>query len=145
MCAKLLQSHTTLCDTMDCSPPGSSVHGILQTRVMCRVTIPFSGGSFLPRDQTWVWSIQVDSLVSQPAGKPCMLYVCVLSHFSCVRLYVTLWTVACQALLSMSFSRQEYWSWLSCPPPGHLPITGIEITSPRSLALPGQFVTTSTT
>ena len=40
---------------------------------------------------------------------------------SCVRLFVTPWTVACQAPLSMGFSRQEYWSGLPCLPPGDLP------------------------
>ena len=40
-----------------------------------------------------------------------------LGHFSRVRLFETPWTVACQALLSMGFSRQEYWSGLPCPPP----------------------------
>ena len=39
---------------------------------------------------------------------------CVLSHFSCVWLFATLWTVACQAPLSMGFSRQEYWRGLPC-------------------------------
>ena len=48
-------------------------------------------------------------------------YTYVLSHFSCVQLFQILWTVACQAPLSMGFSRQEYWSGLSCPPPGDLP------------------------
>ena len=41
---------------------------------------------------------------------------CVLSRFSRVRLCATLWTAACQAPLSMRFSRQEYWSGLPCPP-----------------------------
>ena len=45
-------------------------------------------------------------------------YASVLSLFNRVRLYVTPWTVACQAPLSMEFSRQEYWSGLLCPPPG---------------------------
>ena len=49
-----------------------------------------------------------------------MVCVCILNHFSCVWLFVTLWTVACQALLSVEFSRQEYWSRLPCPPPGDL-------------------------
>ena len=40
-----------------------------------------------------------------------------LSHFSCVWFFVILWTVACQAPLSMGFSRQESWSRLPCPPP----------------------------
>ena len=41
-----------------------------------------------------------------------------LSH---IRLFVTPWIVACQALLSMGFSRREYWSGLPCPPPGDPP------------------------
>ena len=46
------------------------------------------------------------------------LHTCMLSHFSWVGLFVTLWTAAHQASLSMGFSRQEYWSGLLCPPPG---------------------------
>ena len=52
--------------------------------------------------------------------------VCVLSLFSCVQLFVTLWTAAHQAPLSMGFSRQEYWSGLPRPPPGELPDPGIK-------------------
>ena len=48
------------------------------------------------------------------------VHACVLSHFSCVRLCETPWTVAHQAPLSMGFSRQEYCSGLPCPPPGDL-------------------------
>ena len=46
---------------------------------------------------------------------------CVLRHFSRVRLFVTPWTAAPQALLAVGFSRQEHWSELPCPPPGVLP------------------------
>ena len=46
---------------------------------------------------------------------------CMLSYFSPVQLSATLWTAACQAPLSMRFSRQECWSWLPCSPPGDLP------------------------
>ena len=46
-----------------------------------------------------------------------------------------LWTVACQALLSMGFSSQEYWSGLPCPPPGDLPDPGIETVPPASPVL----------
>ena len=70
---------------------------------------------------------------------------CVLSHFSRVRLCVTLWTVARQAPLSMGCSRQEYWSGLPCPPPGDLPDPGIEPMSLTSPALAGEFFTTSAT
>ena len=52
----------------------------------------------------------------------CML--CVPSHFSCVLLFLTLWTIAHQAPLSIGFFKQEYWSGLSCPPPGDLPDLG---------------------
>ena len=45
----------------------------------------------------------------------------VLSHFSHVHLFVTLWTVTSQAPLSVGFSRQEYWSGLPCPPSRDLP------------------------
>ena len=55
-----------------------------------------------------------------------------VKSLSRVRLFVTLWTAAYQAPLSMGFSRQEYWSGLPCPPPGDLPNTGIK---PRLLYL----------
>ena len=51
---KVAQSCPTLCDPMDCSPPGSSVHGILQARKLEWVAIPFSKGSSQPRDGTQV-------------------------------------------------------------------------------------------
>ena len=47
-----------------CSPPGSSVQGILQARILEWVAIPFSRGSSWPRDRTWVPSLQADSLPS---------------------------------------------------------------------------------
>ena len=55
-----------------------------------------------------------------------IVHACMLSCFSRIWLFATLWTVACQAPLSMGFSRQEYWSVLPCPPPGDLPDPGIE-------------------
>ena len=70
--------------------------------------------------------------------------VCVLSRFSRGRLFVIPWTVACQAPLSMGFSRQEYWSGLPCPPPGDLPHPGIEPAF-KSPGLAGGFFTTSAT
>ena len=53
-----------------------------------------------------------------------MTHACTLSHFSRVQLFVTLWTLALQAPLSMRFSRKEYWSGLPCVSPG-------EYTGPR--------------
>ena len=66
---------------------------------------------------------------------------CVLSHFSRVQLFVIPWTVACQAPLSMGFSRQEQQSGLPFPPPGDLPDPGIEPESSVSPALVGFFTT----
>ena len=60
---------------------------------------------------------------------------CVLSRFSCFRLFVTLWTVVCLTPLSMRFSRQEYWSRLPCPPPGGLPDPGVESMTLRSTCI----------
>ena len=68
----------------------------------------------------------------------------VLSHLSLVLLFVTPWTVAHQALLSMGFSRQEYGSGLSFPSPEDFPGPGIEFVSLKSPALTGGFFTTST-
>ena len=51
------QSCLTLCDPMDYSPQGSSVHGILQARILEWVAFPFSRGSSPPRDRTWVSGI----------------------------------------------------------------------------------------
>ena len=53
-----------------------------------------------------------------------------VKSLSCVRLFVTPWTVARQASLSMGFSKQEYWSGLPFPPPGDLPDPGIKLWSP---------------
>ena len=144
---------------MDCSLPGSSIHGIFQTRILEWVAISFSRGSSWPRDWTQVsriagrlfttWATREIppklTLGSSKLAKnfllfhtqllhflyffknlwPCcplvgshfLVRVCMLSHFSHIRLFATLWTVAHQALLSMGFSRQEYWSGLPFPSP----------------------------
>ena len=63
-------------------------------------------------------------------------YYLVFSCFHCVWFFTTLYTVACQVLLSVGFSRQEYrqeyWSGLPCSPPGDLPNSGIKPASPVS-------------
>ena len=66
----------------------------------------------------------------------------VVSH---VRLFAAQWTVAHQAPPSMGFSRQEYWSGLPCPPPGHHPGPGIEPVTLMSPVLASWFFTTSAT
>ena len=61
-----------------------------------------------------------------------------LKSLSHVQLFATPWTVACQATLSIEFSRQEYWSGLPSPPPGDLPDPRTE---PAFPALAGRFFT----
>ena len=62
----------------------------------------------------------------------------IVYSISCVQLFATPWTVACQALLSMGYRRQEYWSVLLFLSSGDLPKSGIESTPP---AFPGGFFT----
>ena len=145
----------TLCDTMDCSLPGSSVHEILQARVPEWVAMPSSRGPSQSRDRTksLVFSeLQVDSLPLSHRGRLYDIimmdtchYACMLSCFSGVWLFVTLWTAARQAPLSVGFSRQEYGRGLPCPPPGDLPDPGIEPESLTSPVLAGRFFTTEAT
>ena len=68
-----------------------------------------------------------------------------LTRFSHVQLFATLWTVAHQAPLSMGFSRQEYWSGLPLPTPGDCPDPRTEPASLMSPALAARFFTTSAT
>ena len=81
--AKSLQSCPTLCNSIDGSPPGSPIPGVLQARTLEWVAISFSNA--------WKWKVKVKSL-------------------SGVRLFATPWTAAYQAPSPMGFSRQEYWS-----------------------------------
>ena len=87
---EVTESCPTLSDPMDCSLPGSSVHGIFQTRVLEWVAIAFSNA--------WKWKVKGKSL----------------SH---VQLSGTPWTAAHQAPPSMGFSRQEHWSGVPLPSP----------------------------
>ena len=98
-CYSVVKSCPTLCNPVNCSPPGSSVHGILQARKLEWVVISFSRGPSQPRDWAWVssfscigrwivyqqgspttwlhcinnYALQADSLLSEPPGKPLSL------------------------------------------------------------------------
>ena len=131
---------------MVCSLPGSSVHGILQARILEWVAISFSRGSsqwsnpghlhcrkilYHLSHQTLSFSTWI--LVYMPARKEYYRnYVSLLRCFSRVWLFAPLWTATCQVSQSMGFSRQEYWSELPCASSGGLPDLGIE---PMSSAL----------
>ena len=130
----------------------------------CRleVEITISQGQFLLRPLSWasghhmcppqssLWLVSPSLLTRTPVlkGPPhefnlmTCLYVCTLSR---VWLFVTPWTAACQAPLSMGFPRQEYWSGLPFPSPGDLPDPGIESVTLVSPALAGGFLTISAT
>ena len=105
--AKSLQSCPTLCDTIDGSPPGSPVPGILQARTLEWVAISFSNA--------WKWKGKMKSL-------------------SRVRLLATPWIAAHQAPPSIGFSRQEYWSGVPLPSP-NIYTTICKIDCQRELAL----------
>ena len=67
---KATQSYPTLCDPMDCSLPSSSVHGILQSRILEWVAIAFSRGLLDPGIEPRSPALQADSLPFEPPGKP---------------------------------------------------------------------------
>ena len=75
MCAKSLQSCLTPCSPMDCGPPGSSVHGTLQARILSG--LPFHSPEDLPDPGIKPQSpaLQADSLLSEPSGKPLISYL----------------------------------------------------------------------
>ena len=108
------ESCTILCDSMDCSLPGSSVHGILQARVLEWVAMPSSRGPFRPRGKLGSPAQKADCLPCELPGKPIQI---LLSRFSCVRLCATPETAAHQAPPSLGFSRQDHWSGLPFPSP----------------------------
>ena len=118
------------------SIPTSSVHVPRETSPARLLQTPLGGCSLNYRHRAR--SIQISPEQDFP---DCLVRACVLSHFSHVQLFATPWTVACQAPLSMGFSRQEYWSGLPFPSPGNRPHPGME---PAPPALAGGFLTTST-
>ena len=75
--SEFAQSCPSLCNSLDCSPPGSSLHEILQVRILEWVAMPSSRGSLWPRDETWVSCLLrwwVDSLPTELSRKPSYLY-----------------------------------------------------------------------
>ena len=75
ICVKSLQSCLTFCNPMNCSFPGSSVHGILQIRILEWVAIVFSRGSSQPRDQISISCIAGRFFTIEPKGKPFSKYI----------------------------------------------------------------------
>ena len=77
------------------------------------------------RDTVYFIFFASEEITFKEQAQVISISACVLSWFSHVQLFVTPWTVALQALLSVEFSRQEYWSGLPFPSPGDLPDPGI--------------------
>ena len=91
---------------MDCSLPGSSVHGILQARILEWAAMPSSKGSSGSRDQTCISCIAGRVLTTESPGKPlCKDQFSSVRLLSCVRLFATPWTAACQASRSSTNSQ----------------------------------------
>ena len=105
--SEVAQSCPTLCDPMDCSPPGSSVHGIFQARVLEWGAIAFSN------------SLYDVPVISQRSKNRLLLLLLLPSRYSRVWLCATPETEAHQAPPSLGFSRQEQWSGLPFPSPMH--------------------------
>ena len=66
----VVQSHRTLRDSMDCNPPGTSVLGILQARILEWVAVPFSRASSQPTGRTWVSHLAGRFFMSEPPEMP---------------------------------------------------------------------------
>ena len=99
VCAKLVQSHVTLCDSMGCRPPGSSVDGVLQERILKWVAMPSSRGSSSPGIELMSPPLQADSLPLSHQGSP-ILSISSIQSLNSVGPFPNLWTVSRQASLS---------------------------------------------
>ena len=81
--SEVFQACLTLCDSMDGSPQGFSIHGIFQARILEWVAISTSRRSSWPRDQTQVTALQADFLLSKPQGKPQRMHAYELFYHYC--------------------------------------------------------------
>ena len=104
----------TFCDPMDYSPPGSSIHGIFQVRIVEVVSISFFRGSFWPMNRTSVSCFSGGVFTTEPSGKPKCKYICTLSH-SVVSDSAIPWTITCQAPLSMGILQARILEWVAMP------------------------------
>ena len=97
-------SHALLCDSINCSPPGSSIHGILQARILEWVAISFSKGSSWPRDWTnvsWISCTGRQIFYFCAPGKPRTVVYHPQNNFLVLysELFITMWHVT----ISMRF------------------------------------------
>ena len=117
VCAESLQSCPTLCDPVDCSPPGSSVHGISQTRILKWVAITFPRGSSRPRDQTRVshiagrvftiWATKQTLPVGKKRSRGKLKYLAQTTAY----LYLEPWTNIIKVLFAASWQSRRTCVW----------------------------------
>ena len=135
VCAQSLQSCLTLCDPMDCSPPGSSVHGICQARILVWASMPSSRESSWSTDWSWVSFVSCIAFFTHWAAGEAQvqlynrvihnfwrLYSIIVQSLSRVWLFATPCTVARQASLSFTNSQSllKFMSIESVTPSNHL-------------------------
>ena len=89
----LLSCVHLFCKPVNCSPPGSSVHGISQARILEWVVISFSKGASRPRDQAWVCCIAGGSFAAGPPGKSLLKCWCFADIHVPVALLLLLWAL----------------------------------------------------
>ena len=101
-CVYMLSHIQLFCDPMDCSPPGSSVHGIFQARKLEWVAISYSRGSSSPRNQTHVSCVSCIGrwILYHQHDLRCPIFV-----QSLITMFATLWITACQDFLSFTVSQ----------------------------------------
>ena len=103
------QSCPTLCEPMDCSPPGSSVHGIFQARILELVAMSYSRGSSRPRDQTHISCTGRQILYHRDAWEAPSTYID--THESTETFWVPLLNYCCESstIIQNFTSHKKYW------------------------------------
>ena len=109
---KVTQSCPTLCDPMDCGPPGSSVHGILQARIQGWVAVPFSRGSSQPRDGIQISCI-AGGVFTIWATREAPLVVLVIIYCN-AKLFCPLCNSNSESLLPFTMQHDTSWTKLLC-------------------------------
>ena len=122
VCVLVTQMCLTFCTPMDCSPPGSSVHGILQTRILVFIAIPFSRGSFWLRYQTWVSCIAGRFFTVCATKEALYTYTYIYSFkifvyifiylYKCILYSFPLWFITRKTFRSNYARHFSYWPWI---------------------------------
>ena len=142
------ESHISTIHSPSFPPRWLLSSSLLTSNLQCLLlNLTLSSGKFLSILSLSKWTVRYNILKVLLLHLVVYLLLCphtlpVVCSVSCVWLSAALWTVACQAPLSMGLSRQEYWSGLPFSAPGNLPSPGIEPMSPVSPALAGRFFNT---